>query len=78
MSSWDQLSQHLEEQQTITQLLELISWDQETYMPSKSIEQRSKQSGLLSGLLHQKKTHPDFAQLIHSLAPITPDERPNS
>ena len=72
MSSWEQLSQHLEEQQTITQLLELISWDQETYMPSKSIEQRSKQSGLLSGLLHQKKTNPDFAQLIKSLAPTTP------
>ena len=72
MNSWEQLSQHLEEQQTIIQLLELISWDQETYMPSKSIKQRSKQSGFLSGILHQKKTDPDFADLLMSLNPTTP------
>ena len=72
MSSWEQLRHHLEEQQTLTQLLELISWDQETYMPSKSIGQRSKQSGFLSGLLHEKQTHPDFASLLMSLSPSTP------
>ena len=69
MNPWEQFSEHISEQHTLIQLIELISWDQETYMPTKAITQRSKQSGFLSGLLHEKKTHPSFSALLESLCP---------
>ncbi len=34
----------------------LLSWDQETYIPSGSIEERSRQLSLLSGLIHERLT----------------------
>ena len=34
----------------------ILSWDQETYMPSASIEERSRQLSLLSGLIHERLT----------------------
>jgi carboxypeptidase Taq len=72
MNTWEELAQHFEEQQTIIQLLELISWDQETYMPTNGIQQRSKQSAFLSGLLHEKQTSPSFGELLENLSPSNP------
>ena len=34
----------------------ILSWDQETYIPSGSIEERSRQLSLLSGLIHERLT----------------------
>ncbi len=34
----------------------MLSWDQETYIPSGSIEERSRQLSLLSGLIHKRLT----------------------
>ena len=34
----------------------ILGWDQETYIPSASIEERSRQLSLLSGLIHERLT----------------------
>ena len=75
MNSWEKLAKHFEEQQTLSQILELISWDQETYMPQKSIGNRSKQVGFISGLLHQKKTNPELKELLTELTPQNPTQK---
>lgn len=50
------------------QLLEhanaLLMWDEETYMPPKSIEERSEQVGLLQSIIHEKLTAPVIAELL--------------
>jgi len=57
----------MEEQASLVQILELLAWDQETYMPSQAIEYRAKQSAMISGLLHEKKTSSSFGDILSTL-----------
>jgi len=45
----------------------LLGWDQETYMPSKAIEERAEQLALLEGLAHQKAVNPKVGELLNAL-----------
>lgn len=45
----------------------LLSWDQETYMPPKGIETRSKQSALIQKIIHEKKTSDGVGNLLKDL-----------
>jgi len=67
MKNWERFQKHMQEQSSLVQILELLAWDQETYMPRNAIEQRAKQSAMISGLLHKQKTSTEFGDLIHSL-----------
>jgi carboxypeptidase Taq len=44
---------------SIDSALSLLSWDQETYMPSGAAEARAEQLSALAGLRHQELTSPD-------------------
>ncbi len=50
------------------QLLEhasaLLSWDEETYMPPRAIEERSEQVALLQGIIHERLASPSVAELL--------------
>jgi len=54
--SLQKLYYHLENTYHLHSISSLLSWDQETYMPEKAYEERSKQMGILAGIIHQKKT----------------------
>ncbi len=45
----------------------LLSWDQETMMPSKGAEARAKQLALISSLHHERLTSPRFGELLSKL-----------
>jgi len=45
----------------------VLSWDQETYLPEKGVEERSEQLALLEGIAHQKLTSPDTGRLLSEL-----------
>ena len=45
----------------------VLGWDQETYMPSKAIEERASQIALLEGLAHQKAVNPEIDELLATL-----------
>ena len=45
----------------------LVSWDQQTYMPSRSAEERSEQLGLLESLRHRMNTSPEIGELLADL-----------
>jgi len=49
---------------TLGSVTSVLHWDQETYMPSGSIEFRSEQLALMSSLTHQRQTSPEFEQLL--------------
>ena len=46
----------------------LLDWDFETYMPASGAEHRARQQALLAGLVHQRQTAPEMAELIESAA----------
>ncbi|MFW5693961.1 MAG: carboxypeptidase M32 [Alkalispirochaeta sp.] len=41
-----------------------ISWDQETYMPQRAVEERAQQQALLQSLAHERKTSPEVGELL--------------
>jgi carboxypeptidase Taq len=51
----------------------LLGWDQETYMPSRAVEERADQLALLEGLIHQRISSPRtldaLAELEGGLSP---------
>jgi carboxypeptidase Taq len=57
----------------------LLSWDQETYMPAKAVGERAEQLELLSGLIHDRQTDPEFGGLLSQAGaddrrPFGPDD----
>jgi carboxypeptidase Taq len=44
-----------------------LSWDQETYMPSKAIGERGEQLALLQGMLHEKITSSKIGNILKDL-----------
>ncbi|MCZ6786204.1 MAG: carboxypeptidase M32 [Planctomycetota bacterium] len=47
----------------------LLDWDLETYMPATGAEHRARQQALLAGLMHQRRTAPELAELLENVAP---------
>ncbi len=46
---------------------ELVSWDQETYMPQNAASIRAEQLELLSGMIHKQRTSPQFSKALAKL-----------
>jgi len=61
------------------QLLEhanaLLMWDEETYMPEKSIDERSQQVGLLQAIIHDRLTSPEVGDLLAAAGASESDPR---
>lgn len=45
----------------------ILQWDQETYMPSRAVEERSEQLALLQGLIHDRLTSAEVGQALDAL-----------
>jgi carboxypeptidase Taq len=45
----------------------LLGWDQETYMPSAGLEERSLQHAVIQGLVHERKTADEIGSLLEDL-----------
>ena len=41
---------------TLTGILNLLNWDQETYMPDGGAQSRAEQTEVLAGITHEAKT----------------------
>ncbi|MBC7835523.1 MAG: carboxypeptidase M32 [Phycisphaerales bacterium] len=61
---YQELKNLLREAATLGSVGALVSWDQETYMPSAAGAHRSEQAALLSGLVHERKTSPRVGDLL--------------
>lgn len=73
-SKFDKLYKKLKETSRETATLQamqmLLEWDQETYMPSSSIDLRSKQLEMLAHLVHKSSTSKKFKKLLGSLVDL--------
>jgi carboxypeptidase Taq len=63
-SSYDQLCQAARDINLLQSASSVLGWDQETYMPSKGIEHRSRILAHLSGEAHERLTSKRFAKLL--------------
>jgi len=45
----------------------LLNWDQEIYMPSGAVEERSEQIALMEGVAHKKAVNPEIGTLLSAL-----------
>lgn len=51
----------------LTHIGAILSWDQETYMPLKAVEERAEQTAYLAGLAHEKFAAPEIGELLATL-----------
>lgn len=51
----------------VSHIASTLSWDQETYMPHKAIEERAEQLAFLEGLAHDKLVNPEIGELLLAL-----------
>lgn len=64
---FETLKQIAHEAHILESLSSLLNWDEETYMPPGAISFRGDQHAYISGLIHKKKTGPEFKQALYSL-----------
>lgn len=48
----------------LSSCVDLLEWDEETYLPRGGVEHRSEQLALLAGLLHDRGTDPRIGELL--------------
>ena len=66
-AAYDELIRRVREEALLTSCEALLEWDEETYMPSGGVQNRSEQLALLAGLLHERGTDPRIGDLLEEL-----------
>jgi carboxypeptidase Taq len=51
----------------------VLSWDQETYMPEKAVEERAEQLAFIGELAHEKSVRPEIGTLLEGLGSTSAD-----
>lgn len=64
---YSQLVEKIREAELLNSCVSLLSWDEQTCLPIKGGEWRSRQLSLLAGLVHEKKTDPRVGELLQEL-----------
>jgi carboxypeptidase Taq len=64
---YEQLVQHLRRTTLLRSCANVLSWDEQTYLPPKGGEFRAEQLALLAGLVHEQATSPQIGDWIAEL-----------
>ncbi len=67
MDALTELKKHDREILLLNHSIDILRWDQETYMPARAIEERSEQVALLQGLVHDRIVDPRQEELFGAL-----------
>lgn len=65
--TYTELQNRMQQISDLQATLALLSWDQETYMPSQAASYRSRQVALLSSLVHEKFVAPEVGNALEAL-----------
>ena len=63
-AAYDELIRLVREEAMLSSCVDLLEWDEETYLPRGGVEHRSEQLALLAGLLHDRGTDPRIGELL--------------
>jgi carboxypeptidase Taq len=66
-AAYDELLRRAREQSLLGSCAELLTWDEETYMPARGTRHRGDQLALLAGLQHAQMTDPRLGELLDVL-----------
>ncbi len=65
--AYNRLIEHVRQTAVLESCLNLLGWDEQTYMPRGGAEFRAQQSGLLAGLIHERRTAPVVGEWLAEL-----------
>ncbi len=65
---FEQVMEHARDTGKLEGALALLEWDEHTYIPPAGGAYRAEQVGLLSGLIHQRRTAPQLGDWLKQLA----------
>jgi carboxypeptidase Taq len=77
-STFQQTYNYVRETALLESTLALLEWDERTGLPKHAGEHRAEQVTFLSGLVHQRKTSPQFGEWLNQLSHSELAELPNS
>ncbi len=66
-AAYDELIRHVRDEALLASCVELLGWDEQTYMPRRGAAHRSRQLAYLTGRLHERVTHPRKGELLAAL-----------
>jgi len=72
----DRLKELALEWSRLEQVVAVLQWDQETYLPEGAVEGRAEQAALLQGLVHDRITAPEVGELLARLGGTETDPPP--
>jgi carboxypeptidase Taq len=74
-SAYTELLSRSRDDALLASCVNLLEWDQETYMPSGAVDGRSDQLAYLAGQLHARATDPRVGELLSTIegSPLTAD-----
>lgn len=64
---YGELVQRLREAELLASCASVLSWDEQTHLPTGGAEHRSNQLGLIAGMAHDRKTDPKIGELLSTL-----------
>ena len=70
----ESLKSHLSEINALNSALVMMEWDQQTYMPRGSAHARAEHMSILSGLIHNRSTSPEFTELVQNATAESEDD----
>ncbi|HEY7328186.1 MAG TPA: carboxypeptidase M32 [Gemmataceae bacterium] len=62
--AYAELARKVKEEAVLASCVEVLGWDEETYMPEAGVAHRAEQQALLAGLLHDRATDPRLGELL--------------
>lgn len=77
-TKYTQLVGLLNEIEDLTNVLGLLGWDQETYMPPGGAQDRSYQKATITRIIHLKSTSDEIGELLDDLKPYAQSLDPDS
>ena len=67
MSVYDDMMAYQRETEALGQVMGRLGWDQETVMPSGSVEQRAEEMAALEGVLHARRVDPKLGEWLEAV-----------
>lgn len=67
-ATYDELIKHLRRTALLRSCANLLSWDEQTYLPPSGGEFRAEQLALLAGMAHERTTSPRIGELLEALS----------
>jgi carboxypeptidase Taq len=64
--AYTELCDHLRQAALLDGTVQLLNWDQETYMPERAGAMRADQQAILAGLVHERRTNPRLRDLLEA------------